>query len=228
MQPCDGHRAGLDALLLAATVPNGASGRLLDMGAGTGAAGLAAADLHPALDVTLAERDPVMLAALDATLHLPDQSFAARARVVPVDLEAPAVERERAGLRPAGFQHALANPPFNPPSHRPSPDTRRAAAHGLSNDTFEQWCRTAAHALAADGALAMILRPASLPDLLAAWRGRFGGPTLLPVHTRPGGATRLLARGVRGARAPLALLPSLSVDAAMRAALGEGTARIAM
>ena len=96
----------------------------------------------------------------------------------------------------------------------------------MAPDTLEGWCRAAAHALRPGGSLLMILRPESLSELLAAWSGRFGGPALLPVHTRPGPATRLLARGVKGARAPLSLAPSLRVDAELRTMLADGRARI--
>ena len=42
VQPaCSGHRAGMDAMMLAAAVPAGFAGRLADLGAGAGAAGLA-------------------------------------------------------------------------------------------------------------------------------------------------------------------------------------------
>ncbi|TJW38699.1 MAG: methyltransferase, partial [Mesorhizobium sp.] len=36
-----GHRAGMDAMMLAAAVPSSFAGRLADFGAGAGAAGLA-------------------------------------------------------------------------------------------------------------------------------------------------------------------------------------------
>ena len=228
VQPRGGHRAGLDALLLAASVPDGLAGDVLDMGAGTGLAGLATADRHPLARVTLAERDPVTLAALRASLDLPGNAgLAARARVVPVDLMAPAASREAALGREA-HDHALANPPFNSASHRSSPDARRAGAHDMDGDTLAAWCRAAAAALRPGGSLTMIVRPASLSGLLAAWGGRFGGPALLPVHTREGPATRLLARGAKGARAPLAMLPSLHVNDAFARALADGTAQVAM
>ena len=37
-----GHRSGVDAMILAAAVPSGFAGRVADLGAGAGAAGLAA------------------------------------------------------------------------------------------------------------------------------------------------------------------------------------------
>ena len=229
VQPRGGHRAGLDALLLAATSggwgPRGPI-RALDMGAGTGLAGLAAADRRPLARVTLAERDPVMLAALRATLAL-GEAVTGRARIVPVDLTADARTREAALGREA-HDHALANPPFNAPGHRTSPDGRRAGAHVMDDGLLEAWCRAAAGALRSGGTLTMILRPASLPALLPAWRGRFGGPALRPVHTRDGSATRLLAHGAKGARAPLAMLPPVHVDRPLARALADGTASVPM
>jgi tRNA1(Val) A37 N6-methylase TrmN6 len=42
LQPAErGHRAGMDAMMLAAAVPSAFAGRLADFGAGAGAAGLA-------------------------------------------------------------------------------------------------------------------------------------------------------------------------------------------
>lgn len=231
-QPRGGHRAGLDALLLAATldagVPSeGRAERWLDMGAGTGAVGVALAAHRPNAHVTLAERDPTALAALGETVRL-NPAFAPRLAVLPVDLTAPGAEREAAGLVPGSYDRALANPPFNGPGHRPSPDARRAEAHVMDAELLDAWCRAAAGALRPGGTLTMILRPASLSDLLAAWTPRFGGPVLRPVHTRPGAATRLLAHGAHGARTPLTMLASLHVDEAFSRALADGTARVEM
>ena len=56
-----GHRAGMDAMMLAAAVPSGFAGRLADFGAGAGAAGLAVASRCPAAEVVLVENAPEML-----------------------------------------------------------------------------------------------------------------------------------------------------------------------
>jgi tRNA1(Val) A37 N6-methylase TrmN6 len=58
LQPRKGHRAGSDAILLAAALPELGQGALLDIGAGVGTVGLAAALLQQALRATLLERDP--------------------------------------------------------------------------------------------------------------------------------------------------------------------------
>ena len=56
-QPARGHRAGTDAILLAAAAPAEVSGLALDVGAGVGAAGLALAKLRPQIAFGLVEND---------------------------------------------------------------------------------------------------------------------------------------------------------------------------
>ena len=56
--PRGAHRAGTDAVLLARLLIPAPEDRLCDVGAGTGAVGLACAALVPGLRPTLIERDP--------------------------------------------------------------------------------------------------------------------------------------------------------------------------
>ena len=67
-----GHRAGMDAMMLAAAVPSGFAGRLADFGAGAGAAGLAVASRCPGARIVLVENAPEML------------GFAERASPIPI------------------------------------------------------------------------------------------------------------------------------------------------
>src|SRR5258707_9882635 len=55
-----GHRAGHDAVLLAAATPAGPGDRVADLGAGIGAAGLSVARRVGALDLVLGEIDPML------------------------------------------------------------------------------------------------------------------------------------------------------------------------
>ena len=72
VQPSDaGHRAGMDAMMLAAAVPTGFAGRLADFGAGAGAAGLAAAARCPQATVVLVETAQEMLDFARRTLAHP-------------------------------------------------------------------------------------------------------------------------------------------------------------
>lgn len=55
-----GHRSGMDAMLLASLVPNDLKGKVVDLGAGAGAAGLAVASRCLEVHVTLVERSAFM------------------------------------------------------------------------------------------------------------------------------------------------------------------------
>ncbi|MEH6727290.1 MAG: methyltransferase, partial [Hyphomicrobiales bacterium] len=100
LQPrSDGHRSGMDAVFLAASVPRTATGLLYDLGSGTGAAGFCCAARAPELAVRLVERDEDMLELARNGCRLPENSaFSDRVEVLPADILMPAPAREEAGL----------------------------------------------------------------------------------------------------------------------------------
>src|SRR3712207_6087045 len=69
LQPRRGHRAGTDAVLLAAAVSPGDGERVVDLGAATGAVGLMIAARSNA-DLVFVDRDPVLLALCRDNLRL--------------------------------------------------------------------------------------------------------------------------------------------------------------
>lgn len=210
-QSREGHRAGLDALLLAATVNDERAVRYADFGSGSGAVGCAIAARLPHARVSLVENDPQSLRDAAATLALPQNaSFADRVTIISADLSARGAARRSSGLAPDAFDHVLTNPPFDPKEYgRPSPIARKATAHVMATSLLQDWSRTAAATLRHGGTMTMILRPANLPGLIAAWVGRFSGPSIRPIHTSNGPATRILVRGRRGTKEPLAIHSSI-------------------
>ena len=213
VQPRKGHRAGLDAMLLAAAAPKDFAGRLADLGAGAGAAGLAVASRCPQASVVLVERDAEMLRHASLTLDHPVNAFLReRVEVLAADVTLTGSARRAAGLGDACFDFALMNPPFNAPADRASPDQLRRAAHVMEDGLFERWLRTAAAVAKPRGGVALIARPQSLGEILSALEGRFGGARILPVNARSGdSAIRVIIRATRGSRAPLLLLPPLTL-----------------
>ena len=212
VQPRKGHRAGLDAMLLAASVPGGFSGRLADLGAGVGAAGLAVATRCRKARILLVEREPEMVEHARLTLaHEANAALRERVDIVAADVTLTGGARREAGLADAGFDFAIMNPPFNEGADRASPDALRRSAHVMEDDLFERWLRTASAILRPRGGeVALIARPQSLGDILAALEGRFGGARILALHPRPDEpAIRVVLRAVRGSRAPLSLMPPL-------------------
>lgn len=206
-----GHRAGVDAMILAAAVPDGFEGRLADLGAGAGAAGLAVAARCEKARIVLFERDPVMLDHAHRTrAHAANAWLAERVDIRAADVALRGRERTAAGLEENGFDFAVMNPPFNAADDRVTPDTLRASAHVMRHGLFEDWLRTAAALVRPRGGLALIARPVSLTEIVDALKGRFGGAEIVPVHPREGeAAIRVVVRAWRGSRAGLRLMPPL-------------------
>ncbi len=213
LQPAKGrHRAGTDAVLLAAAVPRAASGVLVDLGAGVGVAGLCAARLCPDAEVVLVDKDPVAAdLARQSRLLEENADIAARVRVIESDLLAPQKQRVDAGLLPGMAAQVIMNPPFyEPGSVCASPDEARAAAHVLSDEGLEGWMRVAASLLAGDGRVTVIWPAARLAALLSAIEGRFGAATVYPLFPKvDAAALRVIVCAVKGSRAPLRLLPGM-------------------
>lgn len=206
-----GHRAGLDAALLQAAVPDEATGEVADFGTGNGVVALAVAARAAGVRVTGMDRDDQALACAAAALELPDNAaFAARVRFVQADLCGPRAARQ-AGLAEGRFDWVLMNPPFATAGRvRASPDAARRAAHVAGPEALGAWIATAAGLARPRGRLAIIHRPEALPAIFAALAGRFGAVRLLPLFPHSGEpASRIIIVAVRASRAPLAIVPGM-------------------
>jgi tRNA1(Val) A37 N6-methylase TrmN6 len=218
LQPERGHRAGHDAILLAAAAPK--ARHAVDLGAGVGTAGLALLARGVAERVTLVEID-AGLAAL-ARQNAERNGFGAQVNVVCAD--ATTVTREQIGVADL----VIMNPPFNDPAGRqPSPDAGRRRAHVASDADLAKWIAAAGRLLDTDGELVLIHR-ADARDIILAALDDFA-VELIPILPRPvAAAIRLIARARKGRRAPLRLLaefvlagaegPSAAAEAVLRQA----------
>ena len=207
------HRAGLDAVLLAAALPQGATGELTDLGAGVGVAGLAACALNSGLSLTLVDNnsDALRLAHRNAARAAEWIGDAAAVRIVEADITQTGPERRRAGLVPQSADFVISNPPYNEAaSTRASPHRDKAHAHVLSDSDLRAWIRTAIWLLRPKGEVLLIVRTSRLPLALDAFGAGLGGISILPVQARAKqAAMRVLIKGARGSRAPLRILPGL-------------------
>jgi tRNA1(Val) A37 N6-methylase TrmN6 len=216
-QPRRGHRVGHDAILLAAACPARAGDRVVDLGAGVGAAGLALATRTADTKVTLVEIDAGLVALAEENAQL--NGLERRVRAVALDVAAPAQAFAAAGLSADSVKRVMMNPPFNDPQRqRSSPDAARSLAHTASRTLLLSWVKTAARLLRARGTLTLIWRADGLGDVLAGLGAAFGSIAVVPVHPSPDKpAIRILVTAVKAGRAPLALLPPLVLaDAAGR------------
>jgi tRNA1(Val) A37 N6-methylase TrmN6 len=194
-------------MLLAAAIAARPGDRVVEFGAGVGAAGLALAKRAGAIELTLVEIDPWLasLARDNAAAN------AIAANVVVLDVTAPAEAFASTGLSPDSADIVLMNPPFNDAArHRVSPDEARASAHVAEAETLEGWIHAGRRLLKSGGKLALIWRADGLSEVLAALGRGFGSLAILPVHAdaaKP--AIRVLVRAVKGGRAPMRMLTSL-------------------
>ncbi|BCM18126.1 tRNA1(Val) (adenine(37)-N6)-methyltransferase [Mesorhizobium sp. J8] len=208
-----GHRAGMDAMTLAAAVPSGFSGRLADFGAGAGAAALAVLSRCPAARAVLVERSTEMAGFAAATLSHPGNAHLGdRASVLTADVTLTGRARAEAGLADNSFDFVIMNPPFNAAEDRSTPDALRRQAHVGEDGLFERWIRSAAAVVKPRGGLAVIARPEQLVAILDAIEGRFGDAEMLCVHPRPDvAAIRVVVRAALGARGKLSIRPPFTL-----------------
>ncbi|RWA75007.1 MAG: methyltransferase domain-containing protein [Mesorhizobium sp.] len=213
VQPRQGHRAGMDAMMLAAAVPAAFSGKLADFGAGAGAAALAVLSRCPQSRAVLVERSAEMAAFAAATLAHPGNAHLGdRASVLTADVTLAGRARAEAGLADNCFDFVIMNPPFNAAQDRATPDALRREAHVVEDGLFEHWIRSAAAVVKPRGGLAVIARPEQLVAILDAIEGRFGDAEMLCVHPRPeAAAIRIIVRAALGQRGKLSIRPPLTL-----------------
>jgi tRNA1(Val) A37 N6-methylase TrmN6 len=231
LQPEQGHRAGSDAVFLAAAVAAKPGMRVLDAGAGVGVAGLCLLSRVAGVALTAVEIDPGLSAL--AERNAARNGFAASFAAVTADVTAPAERLLAAGLKRESCDEVMANPPFYREGEvRAAPDAARKAAHVMGEDALEAWVRFFATMAAPKGWLTLIHRPQSLTELLPLIEARFGAITLFPLFAKAGEpATRVILRAKKGSRQALRLLRGLVLHesdgrytAAAEAVLRQGQA----
>jgi tRNA1(Val) A37 N6-methylase TrmN6 len=205
-----GHRAGHDAMLLAAATPARSGDRVVDFGAGVGAAGLAVAKRVSGIELVLVEID----AALAGLARGNAASNAIAADVIVLDVTSAADAFAAVRLPPDSVDVVLMNPPFNDPArHRASPDKARVSAHVATVATLESWIHASRRILKSGGVLSLIWRADGLAEVLAALDRGFGSLAILPVHgdaATP--AIRVLIRAIKGGKAPTRLHAALLLN----------------
>jgi FkbM family methyltransferase len=211
LQPKDGYRAGVDAVLLAAAAPLrlGRKERVLDVGAGVGVVGLAVARRAERASVTLAERDPHL--ADVARGNIERNNLGARVQVVVADVSRRLDDLPE--LRPDAetFDHTLANPPYNPEGAvTVSVEALKAVSNVMPGGNLARWARFMAAMTKPGGSATIIHRADAIGEILTAFAGRFGAAIVFPLYAREGkSAIRVLVQGIKGSNAPLELRPGL-------------------
>ena len=208
VQPAQGYRAGMDAVLLAASLSASEGESLAEAGCGAGAALLCAAHRLPSCRFTGFERDAE---ALDlARMGIVANNMAERVDVLAHDVGERLPEMENR------FDQTFSNPPFFEPGAVRLPAEGRQKAY-LAETPLKAWILFLHHVTKPGGRITLIHRAAALGDLLELLGPRTGEIQILPIRPAPGApAGRVLVRARKGLRrGPVTLYDGLTLhDAA--------------
>lgn len=195
-QPQHGFQSGSDAVFLAAAVPAREGERIIELGAGSGAASLCLEARVLGVMITGVERD----AALAALANQNAQANKAQAHFISADIFALPPELKR------DFDQVFANPPFHGEG-QVSPDAARAAAL-MDDGRLGDWLKLGLQRTVSGGYFTAILRADRLNEALAALPEK--GVAAFPLFPRAGEAPkRVIVQARKGSRAPFALLAGL-------------------
>lgn len=194
-QPRRGYRAGVDPVLLAASVSASAGQTVLDIGCGVGAAALCLGARVPGLVLSGVEREPL---------------YADCARRNGLDVTQADVAALPLDLRQRQFDHVLTNPPFfDRAASVEGPDAAREAARG-EGLALTDWITVASKRVKPKGHLHIIHQMSRLPEILRALPSDMGTIEVLPLAARVArDPERMILRARRGGRTPFRMCSPL-------------------
>lgn len=192
IQPARGYRAGMDAVLLAASLEARDGEALAEAGCGAGAALLCAAHRLPGANFTGFERDQDALGL--ARLGVNANGMTGRVSVGEHDVGERPAELENA------FDQSFSNPPFFDPGAVRRPAAGKQAAY-LAETPLKAWILFLHHITRPGGRITLIHRAAELANLMELLAPRTGEIEVLPIRPAPGEAAgRVLIRARKGLR----------------------------
>lgn len=205
LQPRQGYRFSVDAVLLAHFLTPEPGARILDLGAGCGVISLILAHRYPTVSLAALEVQPRLAEVIRRNVVL--NTLADRVTVVEGDC------RRIATLLPRGsFDRVVANPPYHQTgSGRHHPASERSKARHEILGGISEMARAAAFALKAGGRAAFVYPAARRATLFDALRENGLAPKRQRlVHPWPGAAPRLvLVEAVKDGGEGLELLAPL-------------------
>jgi tRNA1Val (adenine37-N6)-methyltransferase len=195
----DGHRTGIEPVLLAAAVPARPGEAVAEAGTGAGAGLLCLAARVRGVTCIGIEADAALAA-------LARENCAANGITAVIRNEAlPALATPLPPL-----DHAFANPPWFAPDDTPSPDARRRLAR-QGEDALHAWAAALARTLRRGGTLSLVVPARAHGEAASALLDAGCGAIVLhPLWPRAGRDAKLaILQGVRGSAAPARIAAGL-------------------
>ncbi|MBR1825971.1 MAG: methyltransferase [Alphaproteobacteria bacterium] len=203
-QPVDGYRASSDAVLLSAMVANvKTGGRILDVGAGTGAISLCLAQRLQKQQVRIdgLELQPKLAELADLSAQANGFDFV---RFYNIDIRQ---KINNAEIAPCSYDAIISNPPYSE-HDMPSPNASKAAAHNHNAFGLEQWLNFCLKMAKPFGRIYMVNRVEALPQICTTLKDKAGGLVILPLYSKIGQeAKRVIVAAQKDSKAPCRILP---------------------
>ena len=203
LQPRQGYRFSVDAVLLAHFLAPEPAARILDLGAGCGIVSLILSHRYPTASLVALEMQPRLAEVIRRNVVI--NSLESRVTVVEDDCR-----RITTLLPPSSCDWVAANPPYYPTeSGRHDPETERAKARHEILGGIAEMARAAAFALKSGGKGAFVYPANRSMTMLGVLRENGLEPKRLRmVHPSPGDeAALVLVEAVKNGGEELAVLP---------------------
>ncbi len=201
-----GYRSSIDAVFLAAAVPDVGEGRVLDVGCGVGTAALCYAARARTAQVTGLEIQAELVELSERNIK--ENHVSERMRVISGDLLDPPAE-----LEPASYNEVMANPPYlqagyvtTPPNEIKTVSTIEGAAD------LACWVKFCLKMVVPSGGVTFIHRADRLDELLALLTVETGNIVVFPLWpSAQSEAKRVIVRARRGTKAPMRLTAGMVI-----------------
>ena len=195
-QPKEGYRVGIDPVLLAASIQHKKGQKILDAGAGVGAASLCAAKRCLEADVHGLEIQPQMveIAKLNVTCNeMEDRVFMHQGPIQTPPLL----------LKPNSFHHVITNPPhLEAKRNLMSLENTKIISRYEGDVGLRDWIRFCVRMVAPKGYFTIIHRADRSDELIAHINSFLGSIGIFPLWPKQGKSAKLILiqgrKGVRG------------------------------
>jgi tRNA1(Val) A37 N6-methylase TrmN6 len=198
-QPRAGFRAGMDTIMLSASIPAKKGDHVLELGAGVGIASLSLATRVPGCEVTGIEIEAEMLKLANENARL--NHLEKRVHFVEADIfRLPAAARKE-------FDHVFCNPPFHEAAARPALERMRQRAL-QDRGQLADWIAAGFKRVASKGTFTAIIRADRLSTVMGALPST--GVNVFPLWPKPvEPAKRVIVQVTKGSQAQSVILPGL-------------------